>query len=471
MPVPAKIRSDALSGLHRVLARVVDLRSEETLAVACGFAYFFCLLCSYYLMRPLRDALGLVGGANRLQWLFTATFITMLALVPVFGMLAARWPPHRFVPLIYRFFALNILGFGALFATGVQELWVSRIFFVWISVFNLFVVSIFWSVLADHFSSEQGRRLFGFIAAGGTAGALAGPALAAVLSVQLGVATLTVLAAGLLELAVRCFRGIALAADAGNAGQQALPLARKPVARDDAIGGSVLGGIMLILKERYLLGIVLYLLLHTFASTFLYFEQGRIVASTLADTASRTRLFAIADFATSCLTIALQLFVTGRLIRRFGVSTALALLPVAGMFAFVGIAAWPTLFMLVAAQSMRRAVDFAVSRPGREVLFTVISREAKYKAKSVIETVVYRGGDAVSAWVFTGLAAAGIGFAGVAALSLPLTACWIWLSAWLARQQEGRAKKAGARAGGNAGVITHELAQRNGQSGTRQEEC
>jgi len=198
----------------------------------------------------------------------------------------------------------------------------------------------------------------------------------------------------------------------------------------------VLSGVRLVLRDRYLLGIVLYLLLHSFASTFLYFEQGRIVAAGLAGTAARTRLFATADFAVSCLSIVLQLAVTGRLLRRFGVVAGLALLPLAGLAAFAAIAAWPTLAVLVAAQSARRAVDYALSRPAREVLFTVISREAKYKAKSVIETVVYRGGDAASGWLAALAASAGIGVGGMALLWLAPTAGWLGLSAWLARRQE-----------------------------------
>jgi AAA family ATP:ADP antiporter len=409
----------------RLLRRLVEVRPGEAGALLAGFAYFFCLLCGYYLLRPLRDALGLVGGPGQLQWLFTATFIVMLLLVPVFGLLAQRWPPRRFVAVIYRFFALNILGFGALFASGVQELAVARVFFVWISVYNLFVVSIFWSVLAEHFSSEQGRRLFGFIAAGGTAGALAGPALAALLS-GMGVAWLAVLAALLLELALLCCRGL----------QRMAPGRGQATLRRQPLGGQVLAGAKLVWREPYLRGIVAYLLLHSFASTFLYFEQGRIVAASLADTAARTKLFATADLAVSCLSLLLQVAVTGRLLRRLGVVAGLLLLPAAGMAAFAAIAMWPTLAVLVAAQSLRRAVDYALSRPAREVLFTVLSREAKYKAKSVIETVVYRGGDALSGWLAALAASAGIGFGGVALLWLAPSAGWAALSAWLARRQE-----------------------------------
>ena len=419
----------------RLLRRLVDVRPGETAALMAGFAYFFCLLSGYYLLRPLRDALGLMGGAGQLQWLFTATFVVMLLLVPVFGLLARRWPPRRFVAIIYRFFALNILCFGALFATGVEALAVSRIFFVWISVYNLFVVSIFWSVLADHFSSAQGRRLFGFIAAGGTAGALAGPALAALLATAAGPAWLAVLAAALLELALQCCRRL----------QRTAPGGQRDGERGQPLGGDVLAGIRLVLRDRYLLGIVAYLLLHSFASTFLYVEQGRIVAASLADTASRTRLFASADLAVSCLSLLLQLAVTGTVLRRFGIVAGLMLLPLAGLGAFVAIAMWPTLLVLVAAQGARRAVDYALSRPAREVLFTVVSREAKYKAKSVMETVVYRGGDAAGGWLAALAASAGLGFGGMAMLWLAPVAGWLALSAWLARRQEAMASAAAAK--------------------------
>ena len=420
---------DIMPAAHRLLRRLVDVRPGETVALLAGFGYFFCLLSGYYLLRPLRDALGLVGGSAQLQWLFTATFVVMLLLVPVFGLLGRRWPPKRFVAIIYRFFAFNILCFGALFAAGVQELAVSRIFFVWISVYNLFVVSIFWSVLADHFSSAQGRRLFGFIAAGGTAGALAGPALAALLAGTAGVAWLALLAAVLLELALQCCRRL----------QRETQGRERAVSGEQALGGSVLAGVRLVLHDRYLLGIVAYLLLHSFASTFLYMEQGRIVAASLADTASRTRLFATADLAVSCLSLVLQMAVTGQVLRRFGVLAGLALLPLAGLAAFAAIAIWPTLLVLVAAQGARRAVDYALARPAREVLFTVVSREAKYKAKSVIETVVYRGGDAASGWLAALAASVGIGYGGIALLWLAPVAGWLALSAWLARQQQAMA--------------------------------
>lgn len=433
--------------IHSLLRRAVDIRPDEVRATLLGFAWFFCLLGGYYLLRPLRDAMGLAGGADELQWLFTGTFVAMLALVPLFGALVTRLPPRRFVPLAYRFFTASILVFCVLIALDLKSVWVGRVFFVWISVFNLFVISIFWSVLADCFSNAQGRRLFGFIAAGGTAGTFVGPALAASLVTALGPVALTLGAALLLEAALQCFHrlyprpGDARTPDDAPGSATASGDARP-------IGGSVLAGLALIARSPYLLGLCGYLLLHTAASTFLYFEQGRIVVDAFADTASRTRFFALVDLGVSSLTLLLQLFVTGRLMKRFGVGTALVLLPVASALAFAAVALSPTVAVLAGAQALRRAFDYAIARPAREVLFTVVGREAKYKAKNAIETVVYRGGDAISGWISAGLGAVGIGFAGLAALAIPLAGLWAVLSLWLARQQERRLR-ADRHAAGN----------------------
>jgi len=426
--------------LHRLLRRCVDVEAGEVRATLLGFCWFFCLLGGYYLLRPLRDALGLAGGAQELQWLFSGTFVAMLMLVPLFGALVARLPPRRFVPLAYRFFTASIVVFGVLIARDVQSVWVGRVFFVWISVFNLFVVSIFWSVLADRFSNAQGRRLFGFIAAGGTAGTFAGPALAATLVSTVGPVALTLGAALLLEAALRCFHGLHPRAT-GSAALDAGRGAGEGEGEGDAarpLGGGVFAGLGLIVRSPYLLGLCGYLLLHTAASTFLYFEQGRIVADAFADTASRTRFFALVDLGVSTSTLLLQVFVTGRLMKRLGLGTALLLLPVASALAFVAVAWSPVVLVLAGAQALRRACDYAIARPAREVLFTVVSREAKYKAKNAIETVVYRGGDAASGWLSSGLGALGIGFAGLAAIAIPLSAAWALLSLWLAREQERR---------------------------------
>jgi AAA family ATP:ADP antiporter len=404
----------------------LNVLPAERAALALGFAFHFCVLASYYLVRPLRDALGLEGGVGQLQWLFTATFAVMLLMVPVFGALASRLPATRFVPLIYRTIAVSMLVFGLLIANRVAPVTVGRVFFVWISLYNLFIVSIFWSVLVDRFSSEQGRRLFGCIAAGGTLGTFIGPLLAATMATRLGPVALTVAAALLLELAVRCYRGLL----AKTQSQQA-----KRLLDERRLGGSMLAGITLILRSPYLLGLVAFMLLHTSAATLLYFEQGRIVAGSYADVGSRTQFFAMVDLLVSALTLICQLLLTAPLIRLLGIGGALLMLPLATVVAFCAMALAPVPASVALAQGLRRAVEFAIVRPAREVLWTVVSREEKYKAKNVIETLVYRGGDAASGWLSAGLTALGAGFGLVAVAVVPVAGVWGGLCLWLARRQ------------------------------------
>lgn len=410
-----------------IAAKWLDVQPGERTALMLGFAFHFCVLASYYLVRPLRDALGLEGGADKLQWLFTATFVVMVLMVPVFGALASRLPATRFVPLIYRVIAASMLVFGVLIANRIAPVAVGRVFFVWISIYNLFIVSIFWSVLVDRFSSEQGRRLFGFIAAGGTLGTFIGPLLAATMATRLGPVALTVAAALLLEVAVRCYRAL-LSRTQSQSGSRLI--------EDRRMGGSMLAGITLITRSPYLLGLVLFMLLHTSAATLLYFEQGRIVAGSYADVASRTQFFAVVDLIVSALTLIFQLLLTAPLIRLVGVGGALVALPLATIVAFSAMALAPVPATVALAQGLRRAVEFAIVRPAREVLWTVVSREEKYKAKNVIETLVYRGGDAASGWLSVGLTALGAGFGLVALVIVPFAGLWGWLCLWLARHQE-----------------------------------
>jgi AAA family ATP:ADP antiporter len=409
----------------------VNVRPSERSALLLGFVFHFCVLASYYLVRPLRDALGLEGGADKLQWLFTATFIVMLLMVPLFGALVSRVSAKRFVPLIYRGIALSMLVFGVLIGNHVAPVHVGQAFFVWISIYNLFIVSIFWSVLVDRFSSEQGQRLFGFIAAGGTLGTFIGPLLAATMATNLGPVALTIVAAVLLEVAVRCYRALLSRTEPQFGG---------PSQSDQRLGGSKLAGVTLILCSPYLLGLVLFMLLHTSASTFLYFEQGRIVAGSYSDVASRTQFFAFIDLIVSALTLVFQLLLTAPLIRLVGIGGALAALPLATIVAFTAMALAPVPATVALVQGIRRAVEFAVVRPAREMLWTVMSREEKYKAKNVIETLVYRAGDAASGWLSAGVTALGAGFGLVAIAIVPFVGLWGWLCFWLSKRQEQRSK-------------------------------
>ncbi len=427
------------AALQRALSRVVDVRAGEVRALLWSFAYFFCLLAGYYVLRPLRDEMGIAGGVRNLQWLFTATFVVMLAAVPVFGALVARLPRKRFVPLVYHFFVANIAIFWLLLTLDVERVHVARVFFVWISVFNLFAVSVFWSFMADLYASEQGKRLFGFIAAGGSAGALLGPSVTVALAVPLGPVNLLIIAALLLELAVLCAHRLE-----GAVPREAVPQSvaqSKAASPEAALGGGWLAGIALLLRSPYLAGIALWVALLSLAGTFLYFQQASIVAAASDDPAVRTRIFASIDLAIGIVTILVQFFATGRLIARFGVGAAAAALPLVFALGFVALAIAPALFVVIAFQALQRATNFALSNPAREVLFTVLEREEKYKAKNVIDIVVFRGADAGSGWLFSAMRGAGLELQVIAMASVPLAAAWLALAVTLGRAQERRALK------------------------------
>jgi AAA family ATP:ADP antiporter len=420
--------------LQRWIPRAVAVRPGEIRALVWSFAYFFFLLAGYYVLRPLRDEMGVAGGVRNLQWLFTATFLTLLAAVPLYGAVVARLPRRRFIPVVYHFFAANIALFWLLLTLDIERMIVARVFFVWISVFNLFAVSVFWSFMADLFAAEQGKRLFGFIAAGGTAGALAGPALTVGLSVPLGPANLLIVAALLLEAAIFCARRLESAA--GGAGGQSAP-------RDGArsLGGGWLDGIAMTLRSPYLAGIALWVMLLSIAGTFLYFQQANIVAAASDDPAVRTRLFATIDLAVGVLTVAVQFFATGRLIARFGVGAAAAFLPLVFAAGFAALAATPALAVVIAFQALQRTANFAISNPAREILFTVLAREEKYKAKNVIDLVVFRGSDALGGWLFAALRALGMELRSISLAAIPLAAAWLVLALALGRAQERRAER------------------------------
>lgn len=424
--------------LDRWLGRLVQLRPGEAPALLWSFAYFFCLLGSYYVLRPLRDEMGIAGGTRNLPWLFTATLVVMLAAVPIYGAVVARLPRRRFIPLVYYFFVANIAIFWLLLTFDIAIVRVAQTFFVWTSVFSLFVVSVFWSFMADLYSSEQSKRLYGFIAAGGSLGTLLGPSITVAFVQSLGHINLLILAAVLLMLAVICAQQLERAApqvranvaQAVKAGEQA----------DEKVGGGWLDGFLLLLRSRYLAGIALWVVLLSFAGTFLYYQQAAIVQAASTDPAVRTRIFASIELAIGLITFGLQFLATGRLITRFGLAPALALLPLVFVAGFAVLAVAPMLAVLVVFQVLQRTANFAIANPARESTFTVLAREEKYKAKNVIDTVLFRGADAVFGWLFEGLRAAGLGQSALSLFAVPLCALWLILAIWLGRAQETRAR-------------------------------
>jgi AAA family ATP:ADP antiporter len=417
-----------------ISARLLAVEPGERPALFWAFSCFFSLLCGHYIIRPMRDEMGVAGGVEHLQWMFSATFVAMLAVTPMFGWVTRRFAPRRFLPYVYSFFIGGLLLFYALFRSDLADAWVARAFFVWASVFNLFGVSVFWSLMVDIFDDQQAKRLFGVIAAGGTAGALTGPALTAALVLHLGTANLLLLCVALLGWTVLCTRR--LTAWRARAARARAEPAAAASGRDQALGGSVLAGMRLIARSPYLAGICLLMLLFTTLATFLYFQQAQIVRNSFDDPARRTAFFAGMDLAVNALTLFTQIFLTARIVTRIGLDWALALVPIflSGGFLLLWIA--PGLGVIATVQVARRAGEYALTRPGREMLYTVLSREEKYKSKNVIDTVVYRGGDAVSAWVFAGLQAIGLSAAGISLLAVPLSFAWAATGFRLGRRRE-----------------------------------
>jgi AAA family ATP:ADP antiporter len=409
------------------------LRPGEGRALVWSFAYFFCLLSGYYVLRPLRDEMGVAGGVRNLQWLFTATFLTMLAAVPIYGALVARLPRRRFIPLVYHFFVLNLAAFWVFLFFGIEKVVAARVFFIWVSVFNLFAVSVFWSFMADLFTSDQGKRLFAYIAAGGSAGALAGPALTVLLVERLGTANLLLMAALFLEAAVLCVHQLE---NASIAKEKQAPERSEP----QTIGGGVLDGILLALRSPYLLGILLWVSLLSVVATFLYFQQAGIVAAYSDDPAERTRIFATVDLVVGLLTLVVQGLATGKLIERFGIGAAFAFLPLVFAAGFAALAAAPTLAVVVAFTALQRTANFAISNPAREVMFTVVARDEKYKAKNVIDVVAVRGADAGGGWAFAWLRELGLEARAISLVAIPIAAGCAVLAWLLGRAQEKRAR-------------------------------
>lgn len=432
------------SGLYAGLLRLVQVEPHETRALLWSFSYFFVLLCSYYILRPMRDEMGILGGVEHLQWLFTGTLAAMLAAVPVFGWISARFPRQQFLPYVYFFFIVCLLTFYSLIGGDVAPVYVARAFFVWASVFNLFVVSVFWSFMTDLFDNRQARRLFGFIAAGGSVGALTGPALTTLLAQPLGPRNLLLVSALLLSWAIVCIARLSRwsyqtqATDSGRGHGS-----------DRPIGGSIWAGVQMAVRSPYLLGICLLMLLFTMLATFLYFMQAQIVRDAFSDSAQRTTVFAAIDLAVNSLTIVMQVLVTSRLIRWFGLAAVLALVPVLLAIGFGVLGMAPVLSVLVVVQVIRRAGNYAITRPAREMLYVVLSREEKYKAKNFIDTAVYRTGDAISAWLYAGMKGLGLGIGAIAWIATPLALVWAWIAFGLGRQQAALVTESGSTAGGD----------------------
>ena len=432
-------------GIVRLLRRVIDVRPEEVPVLVWCWIYIFSIFLSYYIMRPIRDEMGVAGGVNNLQWLFTGTLVGMLLVNLPFAWLVKNLPRSRFIPITYRFFAVNIVLFAVAlhFATNAQAVWIGRLFFIWVSVYNLFVVSVFWQMNVDLFSSEQGKRLFGCIAAGATVGAMVGSAVTATLALYVTPIVLLLGAAVLLEVAVFSVGRLSRLSPtlhrdprAGRERPEERVTGGREQPEERVIGGGVIGGIAHALRSPYLLNVSLFMLLYSITSTVLYFQQAGIVSHSIPARGAQIAFFAKVDLMVDVLTLVSQVFLTGRVLLACGVAVTLALLPALSIIGFGALALFPTIGAVVAFQVLRRAGNFAITRPTREVLFTVVSREDRFKAKSFIDTFVYRLGDQVGAWSSALLTVLGGGTSIAAIVAIPLSCLWLGNSLWLGRRQE-----------------------------------
>src|SRR5690349_1280205 len=368
---------------------MIVIQRGERRAFALSFAYFLLLLCSYYLLRPVRDALVSGLGSDEIKYLSSAVFIAMLCVTPLFGALMARIPRRTLLPIVYAFFVMNLLLFAVLFQQDANGVWPARIFYVWVTVFNFFVVSVFWSFMADIWREEQGRRLFGAIAAGGSCGGLIGPTLARQFASDIGTAGLTVCAAVLLSGAILCL--VLLRRDAQ-------PNTTLKTSEPAALHGSSWQGLLLILRSPFLLGIAGLVLIGSIAAMFAYTETARLAKELINTPQARTAFFAQIDLWTNLVALLLQAVIVGPLTLRLGVAAPLVGLGVVVCIAFGAVALMPTLWVLGASNIARRAAEYGLGKPGRDMLYTVTTPQEKYLAKNVIDTLVARSGDLIGGW-------------------------------------------------------------------------
>lgn len=409
--------------------RLATVKPDERRALVYAFLCAATMFSAYAMLRPVRETMGITSGVRNLPALFWATFACMLIAQPVYGWLVSRYPLRRILPQIYLLFAAMLMGFYGWFFLTEDHTWIARSYFVWVSVFNLFIVAVFWSLMADVFESEQAARLFGMIAGGLSTGGLIGPALAAQLTPVIGTINLLPASALLLVLSAFIMSRLIGLSDINGGGERA--------AQEDAplMQGSAFDAFRQVLRSPYLAAISVFVLLLTSVSTVLYLEQQRIVAAHIADRDAQTVLFARIDFWVQAASLVMQFFFFNRILKWFGFATAIGMVPALLIVAFALFSLSPSLAVIVAAMMARRIGEYGLTRPCRDMLFTVVARDEKYKAKNLIDTFVYRGGDALSASAYAGvvaLASTEGQAAAAGAMGVVLCGVWLALALWLA---------------------------------------
>ena len=419
------------SGFTRLIQRLVVLKEGEMKALLLSAGYFYFVLSSWYVLRPIRDEMAVAGGVRNLPLMFLGTLILMIIVNPPFAALVGKFSRNRFVSITYRFFIANLIIFFVLLKIlpPEQQIWVGRAFYWWGSVFNLFVVSIFWAFMSDVWKTDQSKRLYVFIGVGGTLGAITGSMITAgFVQVVSTPANLIWVSIVFLEISVWMVRRLSTIFESLNETRGEKVVAHEPV------GGSAWAGLSHVLKSPYLLGICLYVLIYTIVGTVFYFGQAEI-ASQIADRGDRISFFGWIDSATNIVTVITQMFLTGRFIKWVGVGVTLAVLPFIVLVGFTTLGIWPAAAVIIVVQALRRAANYSLARPARETLFTVVNREDRFKAKALIDTFVYRFGDQVGAWGYAGLGALGLTMSGIAFVAAPVAGVWLMIGYWLGQKQ------------------------------------
>ncbi len=419
-----------------ILTRVFGIRRDELAAIAWSFSYFFCLLAAYYILRPVRETMATISGAETIPYLFTGTFVTMMIATPIFGWVASRFPRKTFLPWVYYFFIVNIIVFYLAFlyteANDVSLVWIARAFFVWLSVFNLFVVSVFWSFMADIYTKEQSRRLFGVISAGGSTGAILGPLVTSFIAEPIGTTNLLPISAVLLAACVGCVQQLRRWTSEHETGAQ-----REAVVSDQAMGGRAVDGIKFVFTSPYFGAIAIALFLTNFLGGTLYFYYIALVQESSEVLGARTEIFARLDAITGFLSLIVQALVVRVSVKRLGVGFTLAVVPAISVIGFALFALNPVFAVLATLQALRRAIGFGLTKPTTDMLYAVVTPEERYKAKNFVETAIYRGSDVVTAWIVR-LLNSFIGVVGVALVCVPLAIIGAGLAHVIGRQYRKR---------------------------------
>ena len=420
----------------KFIIQVLGIERDELVAVAWSFVYFFCIMSAYFMLRSVRETMAIVSGVQNIPWLFTGTFVLMLMATPVFGWVASRYPRRVFLPWVYYFFIANILIFFVVFSyaqdNNLSLLWISRAFFVWLSVFNLFVVSVFWSFMADIYTKQQSRRLFGVITAGGSAGALIGPLLTSVLVIPIGFKNLLPISALLLLLGVYCVYRLRRWVRRRDHEDESIDA----VDSERPIGGTAWAGLKFVVEQRYFSAIAMALLCANFLGGAMYMYLAQMVSITFDGADRQIQVFALMDAAINGLSFIGQLLMVKHAVKKLGIGWTLSLLPILSIVGFVLLAFNPTFAIIAAFQVLRRSLGFGFSKPTSDMLYSVVSPEAKYKAKNFIDTTVYRGWDVVSTWTIRSIGS--IGLSGVALVCVPIAVIWMLIVRWIGREYRRR---------------------------------